>query len=173
MIDIGVNCSALIDISGSVIVKKVKEKNGNIDHEIQNMAVLAAGNFSAVSAIAEILGESEFSLVVHKGKNGNIYLNKVMTGFLLLTIFGREPSVGVLRLKVKETINQIQEVIYHAPGKAGDTVNIPSMKPPKLSISGLKKTLGAPLLAVLRKKIQQRSSLRKMIKHRIQGYLAK
>ena len=173
LIDIGVNCAALIDVSGSVIVKRVKESNVNMDQEIQNMAVLAAGNFCAVGAIAEIIGESEFLLVVHKGKNGNIYLNKVMSGFLLLTIFGKEPSVGVLRLKVTEAIAQIRKINYRYSVKGKDAGNSPQIDSPKLSLSELKNTLGLRLMAVLRKKIQQRSLLRKKIKHRIQGYLAK
>lgn len=173
LVDIGVNCAALIDVSGRIVVKRVNADSKNIDQDIKTMAVLAAGNFCAVSAIAEIIGESEFSLVVHKGKNGNIYLNKVMTGFLLLTIFGKEPSVGVLRLKVTETITQIQKINYRPPTKGDTASDSFQTELPKLSLSGLKNNLGLRLVSVLRRKIQQRSSLRKMIKHRIQGYLAK
>jgi hypothetical protein len=54
------------------------------------ITLLFSKNFCAVSAIAEITGESEFALMVYKRKNGNIYLNKVTT------VFGKEPSVGVL-----------------------------------------------------------------------------
>jgi predicted regulator of Ras-like GTPase activity (Roadblock/LC7/MglB family) len=99
--------AALLDLSGSIIVKR---DNGKVNYDFESIAVLAASNFSAVKAIAERIGEAQFSLLFHKGKQGNIHLNEVMRGYLLITIFGKEVSVGNLRLMVEDTVKQIRRI---------------------------------------------------------------
>ncbi len=108
LIDLGVHCVFLIDMAGNIIVNL---DNGDIEHDIYSLAALAAGNFGAVSAMARIVGENEFSLLFHKGKKENIHFSKVMTDFLLVTIFGRETSLGFLRLKVAEAIKKIKVIL--------------------------------------------------------------
>ena len=108
LIDLGVHCVFLIDMAGNIIVNL---DNGDIEHDIYSLAALAAGNFGAVSAMARIVGENEFSLLFHKGKKENIHFSKVMTDFLLVTIFGRETSLGFLRLKVAEAIKKIKGIL--------------------------------------------------------------
>jgi predicted regulator of Ras-like GTPase activity (Roadblock/LC7/MglB family) len=102
--------AALLDLSGSIIVKR---DNGRVDYDFESIAVLAASNFSAVKAIAERIGETQFSLLFHKGKKGNIHLNEVMHGYLLITIFGKEISVGNLRLMVEDTAKQVRKINRH------------------------------------------------------------
>ena len=108
LIDLGVHCVFLIDMAGNVIVNL---DNGDIDHDIYSLAALAAGNFGAVSAMAKIVGEQEFSLLFHKGKKESIHFSKVLTDFLLVTIFGKETSLGFLRLKVAEAIGKIEKIL--------------------------------------------------------------
>jgi predicted regulator of Ras-like GTPase activity (Roadblock/LC7/MglB family) len=102
--------AALLDLSGSIIVKR---DNGRVDYDFESIAVLAASNFSAVKAIAQRIGETQFSLLFHKGKKGNIHLNEVMRGYLLITIFGKEVSVGNLRLMVEDTVKQVRRINQH------------------------------------------------------------
>jgi predicted regulator of Ras-like GTPase activity (Roadblock/LC7/MglB family) len=85
--------------------------NGEKQHDIYSLAALAAGNFGAVSAMAKIIGENEFSLLFHKGKNENIHFNKITTEFLLITIFGNDISLGFLRLKVSESVEQLKIIL--------------------------------------------------------------
>ena len=84
-----------------------------MDYDFESIAVLAASNFSAVKAIAQRIGETQFSLLFHKGKKGNIHLNEVMRGYLLITIFGKEVSVGNLRLMVEDTVKQVRKINRH------------------------------------------------------------
>ena len=102
--------AALLDLAGSIIVKR---DNGRVDYDFESIAVLAASNFSAVKAIAQRIGETQFSLLFHKGKKGNIHLNEVMRGYLLITIFGKEISVGNLRLMVEDTAKQVRKINRH------------------------------------------------------------
>ncbi|HDM10915.1 MAG: roadblock/LC7 domain-containing protein [Deltaproteobacteria bacterium] len=83
--------------------------NGENQHDIYSLAALAAGNFGAVSTMAKIIGEEEFSLLFHKGQKESIHFSKVLSDFLLITIFGQEISLGFLRLKVAEAIEKIKD----------------------------------------------------------------
>jgi len=114
LIDVGVRCVFLIDMAGNIIVDK---DNGKIKHDVYSLAALAAGNFGAVSAMAKIIGEGEFSLLFHKGKKENIHFNKISTEFLLITIFSNEISLGFLRLKVGEAVEKIKKIL--------DNINTP------------------------------------------------
>jgi len=81
-------------------------------HNVLNsLAALAAGNFGAVSTMASLIGEDEFSLLFHKGKKENIHFSKVTDEFLLITIFGKEISLGFLRLKVAEATEKLVGVL--------------------------------------------------------------
>ncbi|MFO7783410.1 MAG: roadblock/LC7 domain-containing protein [Thermodesulfobacteriota bacterium] len=108
IMDLGVTCVVLIDMSGNIIANL---DTGDIQHDIYSLAALAAGNFGAVSAMAKIIGEEEFSLLFHKGTKENIHFSKVMDDFLLVTIFGKGVSLGFLRMKVSEAIAKIEKTL--------------------------------------------------------------
>ncbi len=108
LIDNGVRCVFLIDMAGNIIANL---DNGEKQHDIYSLAALAAGNFGAVSAMASIIGEEEFSLLFHKGKSENINFTKIMDDFLLVSIFGNDVSLGYLRLKIDEVIKKVKVLI--------------------------------------------------------------
>ena len=108
LIDLGVHRVVLIDMSGNIIVNL---DNGKMKHDVYSLAALAAGNFGAVSTMAKIIGEDEFSLLFHKGKKENIHFSKILNDFLLVTIFGKEVSLGFLRLKVAEAVEKIKSIL--------------------------------------------------------------
>jgi predicted regulator of Ras-like GTPase activity (Roadblock/LC7/MglB family) len=108
IIDLGVKCVVLIDMAGNILATR---DDGARKHDIYSLAALAAGNFGAVSAMAKIIGEDEFSLLFHKGKSENIHFSKVMDEFLLVTIFSNEVSLGFLRLKVSEAVAKISAAL--------------------------------------------------------------
>ncbi|MDY6972290.1 MAG: roadblock/LC7 domain-containing protein [Thermodesulfobacteriota bacterium] len=108
LIALGVHSVLLIDIAGNIIAEL---DNGETNHDVYSLAALAAGNFGAVSAMAEIIGEGEFSLLFHRGEKENIHFSKLMKDFLLVTIFGHETSLGFLRLKAAESIGKIEEIM--------------------------------------------------------------
>jgi predicted regulator of Ras-like GTPase activity (Roadblock/LC7/MglB family) len=108
LVDIGVHCVFMIDMAGNIIASM---DNGKVKHDIYSLAALAAGNFGAVSAMARMIGEDEFSLLFHKGKRENIHFNKILSEFLLITIFGTDMSLGFLRLKVDESVKKISRAL--------------------------------------------------------------
>ncbi|HMA85806.1 MAG TPA: roadblock/LC7 domain-containing protein [Desulfosalsimonadaceae bacterium] len=108
LIDMGVQSVILMDLAGNVIVNL---DSGDKNHDVFSLAALAAGNYGAVSAMANIIGEQEFSLLFHKGEEESIHFSKVVEDLLLLTIFNKNVSLGFLRLKVAEAVKRIQKLI--------------------------------------------------------------
>ncbi|MGM0417513.1 MAG: roadblock/LC7 domain-containing protein [Thermodesulfobacteriota bacterium] len=107
LIELGVANVILLDLAGNVIVNL---DNGETTHDVYSLAALAAGNFGAVSAMANLIGEQEFSLLFHKGEAESIHFSKVTQDLLLLTIFGKSVSLGFLRLKVSEAVKKIDAI---------------------------------------------------------------
>ncbi len=108
LLSIGVQLVVLIDLAGNVIVNL---DNGRCHHDVYSLAALAAANFGAVSAMANIIGEEEFSLLFHKGETDSIHFSKIGDNMLLLTIFGKDVSLGFLRLKDHEVNERIQSLL--------------------------------------------------------------
>ncbi|RTZ99327.1 MAG: roadblock/LC7 domain-containing protein [Deltaproteobacteria bacterium] len=108
LIDLGVHSVILIDMAGNIVVD---QDSGNSDHDIYSLAALAAGNYGAMNAMANIVGEDEFSLLFHKGETANIHFSKILSDYLLVSIFGKEISLGFLRLKVAEAVAKIEKLL--------------------------------------------------------------
>ena len=108
LIEEGVHSVILIDMAGNIISDL---DNGKKKHDVYSLAALAAGNFGAVSTMAKMIGEEDFSLLFHKGDEESIHFSKVMEDFLLITIFGSDMSLGFMRLKVNESIGKIKKIL--------------------------------------------------------------
>ncbi len=107
LVEAGVHSVLLIDMAGNIIAQ---HDDGKSDHDLYSLAALASANFAAVDTMAKIVGEEEFSLLFHKGESENIHFSKVNAEFLLITIFGKEVALGLLRLKVADAIEKINEI---------------------------------------------------------------
>jgi len=107
LIKIGVDCVIIIDMAGNIITAK---DNGRSKYDVYSFAALAAGNFATVDAMAKLVGEEEFSLLFHKGNDCNIHFSKIDDELLLISMFGKDISLGFLRLNVVEAIDQIKKL---------------------------------------------------------------
>lgn len=108
LMGLGVHCVLLIDLSGNVLTTM---DDGEVSHDVYSLAALAAGSFGAVNAMARIIGENEFSLLFHKGEKESIHFSKVLKDFLLITIFGKDVSLGFLRMMVAESIGKVEKIL--------------------------------------------------------------
>jgi predicted regulator of Ras-like GTPase activity (Roadblock/LC7/MglB family) len=105
LIEIGVDYVLMIDTAGNTIAKC---DSGAHSYDVASLAALAAGNYATVDAMAKIVGEQEFSLLFHKGENVSIHFSMINEEFLLIILFGKEVSLGFLRLKVAEAIDKVR-----------------------------------------------------------------
>jgi len=103
----GADCVLLVDRSGNLIVNRGDPAN----LDVVALAALSAANFGATAEIAKLSGEDDFTLLFHKGKNENIHFTKVGKGFILITLFGRDVSLGVIRLKTAKVTEDLLPVL--------------------------------------------------------------
>ena len=103
----GITYVVLIDMAGNTITKHA---TGDCILDTMAFSALAAGNFAAVDAMAKLVGETEFSLLFHKGEKSSIHFSKVNDAFLLITMFDKDISLGLVRLKVASTIDRINAI---------------------------------------------------------------
>lgn len=108
LIESGVDHVIFMDMAGNTIAK---HDNGKSRLDSTAFAALAAGNFAAVDAMAKLVGESEFSLLFHKGEKSSIHFSKVNEDTLLITMFNKDISLGLVRLKVAETVKEIIHIL--------------------------------------------------------------
>ena len=105
LFDKGVHSVILIDKAGNILVNL---NNDPLDFDIYSLASLAAANIEAVSVMAGILDEKDIYLLFHKGQNLNIHFKRILSEFLLISIFDKSMSLGFLRLKTDE-LNELLE----------------------------------------------------------------
>ena len=108
LIATGVDHVIYMDMSGNAIAK---HDNGKTSIDSTAFAALAAGNFAAVDAMAKLIGESEFSLLFHKGEKSSIHFSKVNDDTLLISMFNKDISLGIVRLKAAEAIKEILQAL--------------------------------------------------------------
>ncbi len=101
------NSVLLIDRSGQLIAQQ-----GNTpDVDLLSLSALTAANFGATAEIAKLLGEEEFTLLFHKGRSENVYFSAVGEHTLLVTLFDDKTSLGVIRLKMNQSIDELASIV--------------------------------------------------------------
>lgn len=108
LIGIGVHNAMVIDTVGNIIAEAA---DGTFSGDRVSLAALASANFAAVSAMAKMVGEKQFSLFFHKGKNESIHFSSINDEVLLVVVFGREVSLGILRMNVERVIYDIKRLM--------------------------------------------------------------
>jgi len=91
-------CVYLVDKDGQLITSSGET------HAIDStsLASLTAGNIAATGGLAKLIGEKEFSILFHEGVRDNIHISVVGGRVILVVIFDRRSSLGLVRLRVKK-----------------------------------------------------------------------
>jgi predicted regulator of Ras-like GTPase activity (Roadblock/LC7/MglB family) len=98
------------------------------------LAALAAGSYAATRAIAQLIGESEFTVLFHKGKTDNIHICLVDEDCILVLVFDDRTNPGMVRVESERAIkgiNLILEDIRH--NEFTDLETTPAPKSDELS----------------------------------------
>jgi predicted regulator of Ras-like GTPase activity (Roadblock/LC7/MglB family) len=88
-----------------------------------SISALAAAAFSSTSAMAKLLGETEFTILFHEGLKQSIHLSTVDEEAILLAIFDDRTTVGMVRLFAKEASKAIGGVLGETrarPARVGE-----------------------------------------------------
>lgn len=96
------------DQAGHVLVEE------GVDRDPQLVSALGAGVFAATRELASLLGENEFSSVVHQGTRKSILMCAVDHDTLLLVVFGPEANFGLVKLYAPAAADAVRSVLAKA-----------------------------------------------------------
>ncbi|MBN1673676.1 MAG: roadblock/LC7 domain-containing protein [Kiritimatiellae bacterium] len=113
--------TALLDLSVQAEAKSVfmSDRGGNIiaqttqqhDTTIDTVAALAAGSFCATRELARMIGEPEFHSIFHQGEKASIYIQSTVYDILVLVIFGKETTPGLVKLYTEKTCVELTSLL--------------------------------------------------------------
>lgn len=73
-------------------------------------ASLTAADFSANDQLAKMVGEAEFGSLFHQGERESLYLADIAGRVILVVLFDRSTTLGLVKLRVKSTVVALNEV---------------------------------------------------------------
>lgn len=97
----------VIDGAGNILAHCGQDTDGL---DAISLAALTAANFGATSQIAKLIGENDFSLLYHKGEKANIHFARLGGEMILVSIFGDDVSLGLVRVRVDELAEDINKI---------------------------------------------------------------
>jgi predicted regulator of Ras-like GTPase activity (Roadblock/LC7/MglB family) len=107
-------CALLVDRSGQ-LVATVGEKP-NFDPTA--FATLTAADFSANDQLAQLIGETDFNSLFHQGEKESMYLADVARRVILVALFDNRTTLGLVRLKIKDTVIELTKLFQEVFGRA-------------------------------------------------------
>ena len=98
----------VIDRGGSVLTQ-----HGSLpsNADTATIAALAAGSFAATKELALRIGESEFSALHQQGEQSQIFMAAVDDDTIVVTVFGPQTTLGLVRFYSARTVKRIAAVL--------------------------------------------------------------
>jgi predicted regulator of Ras-like GTPase activity (Roadblock/LC7/MglB family) len=110
-------CALLVDRSGQ-LVATVGEKP---HFDPTAFATLTAADFSANDQLAKLIGETDFNSLFHQGEKESMYLADVARRVILVVLFDTRTTLGLVRLKMKETVAELTKLFDQVFARGTDT----------------------------------------------------
>ena len=130
--DSGAGEALLIDRGGQLLAM---DGGGSRTLDTVSISALAAAAFSSTAAMAQLLGEPEFSVLFHEGTKRSINVSTVDDEAILLAIFDERTTVGMVRLFASEASRAVGGVLGEARARP---------KPPREFAAPLSETESRP-----------------------------
>ncbi len=121
--DSNARCALLVDRSGQ-LVATVGEKPR---FDPTAFATLTAADFSANDQLARLIGETEFSSLFHQGEQESMYLVDVARRVILVILFDNRTTLGLVRLKVRTTVEELARLFTTMFQRARDGAQAPNV----------------------------------------------
>jgi len=104
----------------------IVDKNGQmiaasgVDSELDttSLSSLVAGNVAATGGIAKLIEEEEFTGQFHEGKDISIHMTLVARRIILVVLFDKNTTHGLVRLRVKKASEELSLVFEALEKKA-------------------------------------------------------
>ena len=107
LVDASAKVAFLVDKDGTLLASA----GDAVGFDTTSLASLAAGNIAATGGLANLIGEKEFSILFHEGERDNMHLSVVAERLILVIVFDRRSSVGLVRLRVRQATARLTAVM--------------------------------------------------------------
>lgn len=85
--------------------------------DMHSFASLCAADFEANAQLAVLIGEKDFSTLYHQGSNESMYLARVEQNIILVILFDKRTTLGLVRLRAKKAVDNLDTVLKRLYGK--------------------------------------------------------
>lgn len=93
-------CALLVDRAGQLVATAGEPPT----FDPTAFATLTAADFSANDQLAQLVGERDFSTLVHQGEKESMVLADVARRVILVALFDQRTTLGLVRLKLKDSV---------------------------------------------------------------------
>lgn len=104
--DANANLVLLVDKNGQLV--SATGYTQNVD--TTSLASLIAGNVAAMGGLAKLIGENDFPQQFHQGAQYSIGLSTVASRVVLVVIYDKRTSEGLVRLRIKKATEELNKV---------------------------------------------------------------
>ena len=84
-----------------------------------SLSSLTAGNVASTDALAKLIGEKEFTALVHEGERDSMLISMVNARIILLVLFDERSSLGLVRLRVRKATEALVSVFLDVDKRQG------------------------------------------------------
>jgi predicted regulator of Ras-like GTPase activity (Roadblock/LC7/MglB family) len=109
-------CALLVDRSGQLVATVGEQPN----FDPTAFATLTAADFSANDQLAKLIGETDFNSLFHQGEKESMYLADVARRVILVVLFDTRTTLGLVRLKMKETVGELTKLFDQVFARGAD-----------------------------------------------------
>lgn len=103
----------------------IVDKNGQLiaasgvdaDLDTTSLSSLVAGNVAATGGIAKLIEEEEFTGQYHEGKEISVHMTIVARRIILVVLFDKNTTQGLVRLRVKKANEQLTDIFDRLAAK--------------------------------------------------------
>lgn len=107
----------LVDKNGQLIAAA-----GGADQlDTTSLSSLVAGNVAATGGIAQLIKEEEFTGQFHEGKGISIHMSLVGRRVILVVLFDKTTTHGLVRLRVKKANQELTKIFDDLAAKAASS----------------------------------------------------
>ena len=107
-------CALLVDRTGQLVATVGEQPT----FDPTAFATLTAADFSANDQLAKLIGENDFNSLFHQGETASMYLADVARRVILVVLFDNRTTLGLVRLKMKETVGDLNRLFEQVFARA-------------------------------------------------------
>lgn len=121
--DSNARCALLVDRTGQLVATVGEQPR----FDPMAFATLTAADFSANDQLAKLIGERDFNSLFHQGEKESMYLADVARRVILVVLFDNRTTLGLVRLKMKQTVEELTKLFEQVFSRATTGIQQPSI----------------------------------------------